>query len=178
MSQRETVKSAIEDPWTGSTYSYDFPHNCNLCRSNVQARFVCSHHACGNDCNYRCGSFICDECTRPRPPAPSSDSDQLLIHAKMYEIADKYDVVGLKDLVQEKFKRACGKFWNDDNFPIAANHAFSTTLAEDKGLRDIVSATISDHRDLLQKPEIQALMTEFNGLALGILLKMVDEQKK
>lgn len=94
----------------------------------------------------------------------------------MYEAADKYDVVGLKELVQEKFKSACDAFWNDDAFPIAANRAFSTTMAEDKGLRDIVSATILNHKDLLQKPGVQALMTEFNGLALDILLKVVGEQ--
>jgi len=90
----------------------------------------------------------------------------------MYEIADKYDVVGLKELVLEKFKRACVSFWNDDTFSVAAHYAFSTTMESDKGLRDIVSATISKHKELLHKSEIQALMTEFNTLALSVLMKM------
>jgi hypothetical protein len=42
-------------------------------------------------------------------------------------------------------------------------------MEEDKGLRDIVCKTISDHMSLLEKPEIEALMTEFNGLAFGLL---------
>ena len=66
-------------------------------------------------------------------------------------------------------KRACAIFWDHDNFPIAANYVFSTTSDNDKGLRDIVSATISEHMVLLQKPEVEALMTEFNGLAFGLL---------
>lgn len=88
----------------------------------------------------------------------------------MYEIADKYGVVGLKDLTAEKFRRACQKFWDDATFAIAAHHAFSTTPDHDEGLRDIVSKTISDHMsELLKKPDIEALLTEFNGLAFGLL---------
>lgn len=93
----------------------------------------------------------------------------------MYEIADKHDVVGLKELVLEKFKRACVSFWDDDTFSVATHYAFSTTMDSDKGLRDIVSITITEHMELIQKAEIQALMTEFNGLALGIMLKKADE---
>ena len=87
----------------------------------------------------------------------------------MYEIADKYDVLGLKALAAEKFRVASAQFWNHAMFPTAAHHAFSTTMEEDKGLREIVCKTISDHMALLEKPEIEALMTEFNGLAFGLL---------
>jgi hypothetical protein len=93
----------------------------------------------------------------------------------MYELADKYNVKGLKDLAKVKFERASTAFWNDDAFATAAHHVFSTTMEEDKGLRDVVSSTISSHMELIRKPEIQVLMTEFNGLALGILLKKADE---
>jgi hypothetical protein len=93
----------------------------------------------------------------------------------MYQLADKYDVVGLKDLVQEKFKRSCANSWDEEAFAVAATHAFTTTIAKDKGLGDIVTSAISAHMGLIQKPEVQALMTEFNGLALGILLKRAAE---
>jgi hypothetical protein len=93
----------------------------------------------------------------------------------MYEIADKYDVVGLKDLAIEKFRRACHHFWNTDEFSVAAHHVFSTTPDHDKGLRDIVSAAISAHMGLIKKPEVKVLLTEFNGLALGILEEKIIE---
>jgi hypothetical protein len=83
--------------------------------------------------------------------------------------------VGLKELAKEKFDRACQNFWNDPAFPIAAHHTFSTTPDEDKGLRDVVSKTIASHMELLNKAEIEALMTEFNGLAFG-LLKQKSQQ--
>ncbi|KAI4674179.1 uncharacterized protein J4E84_010792 [Alternaria hordeiaustralica] len=114
----------------------------------------------------------------PTPPHKKSRTARqlfLMIHAKLYEIADKYDVVGLKELVIEKFKRACHSFWNDPSFANAAHHVFSTTPEHDKGLRDIVSKTIAEHMaELVKKPEVEALLTEFNGLAFG-LLKMKTE---
>ncbi|KAI5377061.1 hypothetical protein J4E82_004144 [Alternaria postmessia] len=116
-------------------------------------------------------------CSQPEPsiPPPNSESDQLLLHAKMYEIADKYDAVGLKDLAIEKFKWACQYLWDDDKFSIAADHVFSTTPDHDKGLRDIVSETIGAHMGLVKKPEVKVLLTEFNGLALGVLEKKIIE---
>ena len=93
----------------------------------------------------------------------------------MYEIADKYDAVGLKDLATEKFRWACQYLWDDDKFSIAADHVFSTTPDHDKGLRDIVSATISAHMGLIKKPEVKVLLTEFNGLALGVLEEKIIE---
>ncbi|KAF2023835.1 hypothetical protein EK21DRAFT_105063 [Setomelanomma holmii] len=99
----------------------------------------------------------------------------LLLHSKMYTLGDKYDVIGIKDLATEKFKRACAAFWDNETFAAAAHHAFSTTMGDDKGLRDIVNATVSDHMELIRKPEVRTLMIEFGGLSLGILLKKADE---
>lgn len=96
-------------------------------------------------------------------------ADQLLLHAKMYEIGDKYNVVGLKPLAQEKFARSCNLHWNTEHFAPAANYAFSTTPENDHGLRDIVSKTISDHIGLLNKPAVEAVLNEFNGLAVSVL---------
>jgi hypothetical protein len=100
-----------------------------------------------------------------------------MIHAKMYEAADKYDVVGLKDLATEKFKYGCTVFWDDDAFPAAAHPTLSTTMEEDKGLRDVVSSTIADRIEVLvNKAEIQALMSEHTGLAFDIVHKGVDRR--
>lgn len=94
----------------------------------------------------------------------------------MYGIGDKYEVVGLKDLAKDKFEASCKHFWNTPSFAIAARHAFSTTVEDDKGLRDIVSATISEHLELVNDPEVGAIMTEYNGLALGILRATLAKQ--
>jgi hypothetical protein len=93
----------------------------------------------------------------------------------MYEIGDKYYVSGLKELSKEKFQLACYWHWDDAKFAEAANHAFSTTPEDDKGLRDVVCKIISQHMVLLKKPEIEALMMEFNGLAFSLLKEKAEQ---
>lgn len=159
----------------GKVYRLDFPHSCVTNNwDGCNERNVCPHHTCGAECHLDCVNFNCIACTIPSINGPA---DQLLLHAKMYEIGDKYDVVGLKELSKEKFDCACRHFWDDPAFPVAAHHAFSTTVDKDKGLRDIVSKTISSHMELLKKGEIRVLMTEVNGLALGVLLEKAEQVK-
>lgn len=103
------------------------------------------------------------------------DAKELIIHAQMYEIADKYGVVGLKELAKVKFHVACNRFWDDQEFSIAAHHAYVSTPDEDKGLRSVVCKIISQHMSLIKKPEIEALMTEFNGLSFGLLMEKATQ---
>lgn len=110
--------------------------------------------------------------------APTGSSSQLLIHTKMYEMADKYEVVGLKELAKEKFSRSCMHFWDTSDFPVAANHVFLTTPENDEGLRDVVSQTIAKNMALIREPEIRTLLIQFNSLALGILDAKSEEQVK
>lgn len=147
-------------------YTLSFPHTCYDRNKDCCSPRICPHHYCGNDCFYTCSGFTCETCTTPALTGPSS---QLLVHTKMYEIADKYDVAGLKQLAREKFSRGCKHFWNTPEFHIAATHAFSTTPEDDDGLRGLVSQTIAGHMELAQTPEIRTLLVQFNGLALGIL---------
>ncbi|CAN9449974.1 unnamed protein product [Alternaria alternata] len=93
----------------------------------------------------------------------------LLVNAKMYEIGDKYDVLGLKQLALAKFSLACETYWESQQFAPAAHYAFSTTPESDKGLRDIVTKTIADHTKTLNSPAVEALLNEFNGLVTGVL---------
>ncbi|CAN9456975.1 unnamed protein product [Alternaria alternata] len=92
-------------------------------------------------------------------------------HSEVYEIAEKYEVTGLKELACKNFTLACETFWDDEAFPIAIKHALSTTIAEDRGLRDVIIKTISSHDSFVRKAEIQAVMLEHSDLAVGVLLK-------
>lgn len=102
----------------GTAYSYSFPHSCKGQGTFCNERLVCPHHICRfqwqwwdntGACNFRCQDFICNKilCQGSTILPFNGNADQLLIHAKMYEIADKYDVLGLKDLATENFNRAC-----------------------------------------------------------------------
>lgn len=122
-------------------------------------RDVCGHNYYYEDCPYcpETRYFIEEDC------------EALVIHAKMYAIAEKYNIIGLKQLAKERFEPECEYFWNHSEFPIAANIVYDSTPENDKGLRDIVVKTIVSHMELLQKPEIEAVMTDYSGLLFGVL---------
>lgn len=151
-------KSAKQNNWD--------PYNQNY----NQCSWSCPHHYCGNNCSRTCEGFLCDKCI-----SVEGDASQLLIHAQMYEIADKYDVTGLKTLSKEKFRWACMKFWDHPEFAQAAYHAYTTTPDGDKGLRGVVSKTLSDHMSLLLKPEVERLMVEFNRLSFDLLMAKAEQ---
>jgi len=162
-----------------SGYQYEFPHTCLTAYCSM---CVCEHHICSDYCyGNPCKDFVCKSCcpnagpTYITLPPPDGDAEQLLLHAKMYEIGDKYDVIGLKQLAREKFLRVCNEYWDTEYFAPAAHYAFSTTPEEEKGLRDVISNVISQHMALLKKPAVETLLDEFNGLAVGLLkLKAKD----
>ncbi|KAF2823014.1 hypothetical protein CC86DRAFT_299958, partial [Ophiobolus disseminans] len=159
-------------------YSYEFPHTCAAERYRCD-QGICPHHYCNVFCHSDCVEFVCKTCCPNGAPSvlPAAEGDalQLKLHAKIYEIGDKYYVVGLKELAREKFLRACAKYWDDEHFAPVAHYAFSTTPEDDRGLRDVVINTISQHMVLLNKPAVEAMLAEFNGPALG-LLKMCAKE--
>ena len=126
----------------------------------------CPHHLCGVDCRNDCTMFVCDLCSRTLPPNP----EDVLLHAKMYEIGHRYDVLGLQELAKQKFQAACHIHWNHAIFAEAAQHVFYSTPKYDKGLRDVVCRTLSKHLSLLQKPEIAALI-KTHGQAFNVLIR-------
>ncbi|ERF77169.1 hypothetical protein EPUS_06449 [Endocarpon pusillum Z07020] len=99
----------------------------------------------------------------------SSKNSELNVHAQMYALADKYGIHDLKDLAREKFAAVASNEWDGKGFPVAVNTVYATTPESDYGLRNVVVDTLSEHRELLNKPEMEALVKEVNGLAFGLL---------
>jgi hypothetical protein len=119
------------------------------------------------------GNFVFKQCyyypSALASLAPEGDASQMLLHAKLYEVGDIYDVPGLKGLSRQKFVRACAKYSDDDSLATAAEYVFNTSTEDDKGLREVVSRLISEHLELLDGPVIKSLFSWFNGLALDLL---------
>ncbi|KAM0245179.1 hypothetical protein ACHAP5_005572 [Fusarium lateritium] len=70
----------------------------------------------------------------------STESD-MVFHAGVYQIADKYGILTLKEYAKEKFSTAVKSDWSTDDFPIAIELVYQTTPPEDRGLRDLVIET-------------------------------------
>jgi hypothetical protein len=148
-----------------------FPHTC-LPGCN---RTPCRHHKCGRDCLRQDVNYTCRKCTVPKPVYPDQRPEDLLCHVKLYALADKYMIEGLKELVAPRFKIACEVLWHHAEFLEAAELVYSTTPDNDKALRDVIVDTFDEHLELLDEAEY--LMRAENGLAFALLKKLAAKRQ-
>lgn len=131
---------------------------------------ICYHGRFFNTCSTPCHSRFCVLPEAPAPNEPDDDHNPLLIHAKVYVAAIKYDVAGLEAVVEQEFMQACDDRYDRPSFAVAARYVFENTPENDRGLREIVTKTVVKHgHDLLKKPDIFALVTQFSSLATAII---------
>ncbi|KIL87491.1 hypothetical protein FAVG1_09197 [Fusarium avenaceum] len=72
-----------------------------------------------------------------------SEESDMAFHAKVYQVADKYGILALKEYAKKKFSTAVNANWSTEDFPIAIELVYTTTPPEDRGLRDLVVETSS-----------------------------------
>lgn len=93
----------------------------------------------------------------------------------MYEIADKYDISGLKMLAREKFRRSCVQYWDNEVFVPAFEYALSTTPDEDQGLRETLIEVVVRHRAVLDQAGISDIMGQDTEFAFNVMQRQVKE---
>lgn len=81
---------------------------------------------------------------------------EILTHAKMFAIAVKYQVDGLREFAAKCFRYSVHVAWDSDEFLQAFTIVLNSTPEEVRELRDILFETIHKHYgDLRQKDEIE-----------------------
>jgi hypothetical protein len=102
------------------------------------------------------------------PPLAS----QLCLHAKVYALGEKYGIRGLKKAAKGKFESEIesGTVGIDD-FAEAAEEVYTSTISDDRGLRDVVVKIIEQDILLLDHVVVQEAMRA-TDLALDVLLYM------
>ncbi|KAF2656476.1 hypothetical protein K491DRAFT_596932 [Lophiostoma macrostomum CBS 122681] len=102
----------------------------------------------------------------------------LLTHAKMYILADKYQILGLKKLSLQKFNQHPSFCFGNEDFEQAARLVYENTLDTDLELRQIIANLA--HRDLKNRGitgDIQAFLNSVPELAVCILAKQFPESR-
>jgi hypothetical protein len=89
----------------------------------------------------------------------------LLIHVRVYALADKYDICGLKKLAQQKFSSLVATEWDSPNFADAIVEVYDTTLDSDRGLRDLILQQIRVRPMLAKWTSIIEVMQEMPSFA-------------
>ncbi|KAF2823013.1 hypothetical protein CC86DRAFT_423097 [Ophiobolus disseminans] len=87
-----------------------FPYTCRgNCNTELSLHCICDpfrHDDCTND--------MCSMCVIERLYNPSESAAKLLRHAKLYQIAIKYNLPDLADLSSSKFRHACSLYWEHE----------------------------------------------------------------
>ncbi|KAF2440069.1 hypothetical protein P171DRAFT_489847 [Karstenula rhodostoma CBS 690.94] len=131
---------------------------------------ISGDHQCGDACRApkpwkKCINDVC---------AVSRTAADLITHAKVYVLADKYAASSLKDLAVDKFYHATLYWWDDANFAVAARCLLENTPDSDEYIREIIRTTLSDHMSILKKHEIAVLLGDYRDLAHDLLLERVS----
>ncbi|KAJ0157736.1 Nitrogen assimilation transcription factor nit-4 [Fusarium oxysporum f. sp. albedinis] len=95
----------------------------------------------------------------------------LVLHAEVYALAEKYDVLGLKEMAQRCFRiiSNCGGCCSKE-FAQACEFVYTTTIDSDRGLRDVVVQSLLEHPRALDEEHIRSAMRLLPDLPYDLVL--------
>ncbi|KAI9742727.1 MAG: hypothetical protein M1835_003024 [Candelina submexicana] len=107
-------------------------------------------------------------------PASEVKIHPVLLHARVYIIADEFDIPALKMLAKEKFKRIVETDWNNESFSLAVKEIYEL-LPKDRGLRDVVVQVAREHvKALRDRGDFNAMLKEKPEFTVDLLDKVLN----
>lgn len=105
------------------------------------------------------------------------NSLSLLVNAKIYIIADKYDIQALKEWAVAKYEEVLPTTWNSSSFIESASLVFEKTLESDRMLREVIIRKASaNSKALFDRGEFVALLQSHGDFAAEVLRDVVFNQ--
>ena len=98
----------------------------------------------------------------------TTENLDLLLHTKVYALAEKYDIPSLKRLAREKFEVAMACSYDSPDFAHAIEHVYCSTLDTDRGLRDVVLAAFDCHPQLAAAQDVCCSIKRTPSLAFEL----------
>lgn len=92
----------------------------------------------------------------------------LLLHTRVYALAEKYDIPSLKQLARRKFEMAMACYYDSPEFAQAIEEVYCSTLDSDRGLRDIVLEAFKSHPQLASTQDVFTVIRDTPSLALEL----------
>ncbi|KAL6710617.1 hypothetical protein ACN47E_008665 [Coniothyrium glycines] len=96
------------------------------------------------------------------------ESVHLITHAKVYAIAEKYGIAGLKALSRRKFSEQIDAHLTSPEFPEACQEVYESTYHTDRGLRDVVIQAFRANPTLSLRSDVEMAVRETPGLAFEL----------
>ncbi|KAF2663659.1 hypothetical protein BT63DRAFT_460775 [Microthyrium microscopicum] len=103
--------------------------------------------------------------TTPSIASPDTDTPHLITHAAVYALAEKYQIHGLKTLARQKFSAQLNHHWTSSEFPAAMAEVYTSTVEQDRGLRDLVVQVFRKHPEVARRRDVGDMVKEMPDLA-------------
>ncbi|KAG4275769.1 hypothetical protein FPRO04_08283 [Fusarium proliferatum] len=100
-------------------------------------------------------------------------SSNLRLFAKVYALGEKYGIPGLKTIAVGKFKTLAKAYAQTEDFKFAAQEVYTSTIDQDRGLRDVVVKTVEENLGLLNH-EAFATFAKESELGHDVLMKIAS----
>ena len=96
------------------------------------------------------------------------ETPDLVAHARVYALAEKYGIEGLKTLAKQKFEVTAADHWCETEFLESAEEAYTSTVESDRGLRDVVLQSFRQRPELASRPDVQKTVQYVPSLAFDL----------
>ena len=96
------------------------------------------------------------------------EDSHLVLHTRVYALAEKYDIPSLKQLARSKFEMAMACFYDSPDFAEAIEEVYCSTIDSDRGLRDIVLEAFKSHPQLASTQDVYNVIKETPSLAFEL----------
>ncbi|KAK4245719.1 hypothetical protein C7999DRAFT_33934 [Corynascus novoguineensis] len=109
---------------------------------------------------------------QPKQTSPSAAEmdGPLYTHASIYALGEKYLIRGLKTVALRKFRDAATAVVDVDDFVKATLEVYTSTVEDDRGLRDAVVKTLYENSDWLEKENVQDALKNVVPLAYDLVM--------
>lgn len=105
----------------------------------------------------------------PLEEEDTNDSQShLLLHTRVYELAEKYDIPSLKQLAKSKFEMEMACYYDSPEFAESIEEVYCTTIDSDRGLRDVVLQAFKNHPQLANTQDVFKTIQDTPSLALEL----------
>ncbi|KAF2431542.1 hypothetical protein EJ08DRAFT_669916 [Tothia fuscella] len=105
------------------------------------------------------------EIVEPADPEPDFSQARLITHARVYALAEKYDIRALKALAHRKFAIQSAYHWSSPELPAAIQEVYEGTVDTDRGLRDVVISTFRAYPEIAQRKDVADVIKQNATLA-------------
>lgn len=105
----------------------------------------------------------------------SSERDDIddfypLSHARVYALAEMYDIPALKELALEKFSGSIQHNSELERFLEGVEEAYTSTVREDTGLRHVITRYFYTHSGLLNEEQVKDTLQRIDSLSYDLLM--------